>query len=158
ADPSRLESAAVPGLPVHLVGSAPGAAGRQGRSAAALCRGPGAALGGCRAHARDPLADQWADRAGVTPALSLPFCPSPPDPLSNAGPAETLAARTRVASSSSRSGYQLIGRIQCAQVHFDFVAAAGEHRGAAARAEDAAGVVAGFAFNVHRALGKDRRG
>src|SRR5690606_25925652 len=53
---------------------------------------------------------------------------------------------------------QLIGRVQRAQVHLDFIAAAGEHRGAAARAEGATGVVAGFAFNVHRALGRDRRG
>ncbi|MNZ62758.1 hypothetical protein D3C78_808880 [compost metagenome] len=55
-------------------------------------------------------------------------------------------------------GYQLIRGIQGSQVHFDFVVAAGEHRGAAAGTEMTAGVVLRLALDGHRILREYGRG
>lgn len=52
--------------------------------------------------------------------------------------------------------HELVGRVQRAKVHFDFVVAAAEHGRAAARAEVAAGVLARLAFDRHHVRGKDR--
>lgn len=55
-------------------------------------------------------------------------------------------------------GLEPVGGVEGAEVEFDFVAAAAEHRRAAVRAEVAVAVVAGVAFDADRVGGEDRRG